>query len=93
MCRAQTQVLPSLVPAVPHLRELADDSGGSSAGTRRDPLRAALPDMKLGPRALTCNHFMHYKCHLTYLCVVLGRRQSALLPSVRCFLHSRLLQL
>ncbi len=72
----QAQVLPSMVPAVAHLRDQREAGiGGSSsagapsaAGVSGDPLRAALPDMRLGPRALTCNHFMHYQCYLNYSC-------------------------
>ena len=65
-----------MVPAVAHLREQrragvggSSSSGGApSAANSQDPLRAALPDMRLGPRALTCNHFLHYGCYLTYSC-------------------------
>ena len=85
----QAQVLPSMVPAVAHLRDQREAGvGGSSSasapsatGVSRDPLRAALPDMRLGPRALTCNHFMHYGCYLTYSCAVV-----LVLFSLLCFL-------
>ena len=79
---AQTQVLPSVVLAAAHLRDqrAAGISGITTA--LQDPLRSSLPDMKLGPRALTCNHMMHYDCYLTYSCDV-SRRLSARLSYCR----------
>ena len=59
-----------MVPAVAHLRDrrAAAAAGDIQSAAQWDPLRASLPDMKLGPRALTCNHMMHYQCYLSYSC-------------------------